>query len=205
MNKRRKLYRNKSSFKKKTRSENQAKLFKEIRKDVIRVNKRLTLLERKGYRSGTWSSKDLSTRLSTDILKAWKNRRVKISSSMNITQLKAVQRALDKFLRAKTSTAKGIRSVKDSTIESLEENFDMEDVELDRQDYEDIYSLFSSEEWKDLTQKMYSSDLIALMVDAREYNYSENEFLERLETLIELEDLDISNQAGRLYNKLMKQ
>lgn len=201
MNKRRKAYKRR---KLPTKKEKKQQIYKEVKKDVSKANARLKSLQRH-VKAGSWASKKLRNRLAQQTLKAWtKSSRIRISTNMTVTQLKAVQKAINQFLKSQTSTYKGIKEVSEQTIESLEETFDLEGSNLTRSDFEDIYDLFGEKEFNDLASEIPSSDLIALMTDTRDYNYSEDDFLVRLNTLKSINDIDLRDKATKLYNKLMR-
>lgn len=192
----------KKSRKVKTREDKRLDLQKQVQKEVNKVNSMLKSLER-NVKSGTWSSRKLRNRLNSITLQAWSNNRVKLKSNMTVTQLKAVQKALQQFRTSKTSTYKGIKQVAQQTVKSLHQQFSIETDNLTLDDFENIYNLFGEDEFKDLTSKIPSSDIIVLLTDSKEYNYSDSQFINMLDSLIDVEDNNIRETALSLYNKLM--
>jgi hypothetical protein len=184
-------------------------LEKDTRKLVREVNARLNTLERK-YKSGTWASKRLKTRLGTSKLRAWtKSGRVRLKSNLSKTQLTAINKALTNFLNSKTSTKRGIEDVKRKQIEKIKERLSLDDEEAEEitdEDAEFFYDMFGDNDFDDLSEKIGASALQAAIEDAIEAEDSEDMFLQRLEWYggVEMQDLDLREKAIRVYNKYVK-
>ena len=179
-----------------------AKLLNETRKMVDIANKRLKGLKNAGYK-GTWASKKLINRIDTKVLKAWdKTGKIKINKFLNNTQLRAIQKATDQFLKSKTSTIKGIRDVESATIKSIQASLSDEKRGLvTREDAEFYYDMFGNDDFNFFADKIGASTLWMLIDEAIENNDSEDDWINRLGRYITLEDLDIRERAIRLYNK----
>lgn len=216
-----KSYSNKSITKKQ-------ELYKEVRKQVNETNKRLEKLsrgydvnravrnpktgrfervskevKRVSYDTGTWASKKLINRLETSTLNAWTKGRVKIREDMTITQLRAVQKATSQFMASKTSTLKGIQSVKESTKQSLKATLSDEDLrELSDNEVETMYSMLSDTDFTFLSDKVGASTAWSLIEDAKENNDTENGWINRLNRYaFEINDVDMRSKALAIYNK----
>ena len=216
-----KSYSNKSINKKQ-------ELYKEVRKQVNETNKRLEKLsrgydvnravrnpktgrfervskevKRVSYDTGTWASKKLINRLETSTLNAWSKGKVKIREDMTITQLRAVQKATSQFMASKTSTLKGIQSVKESTKKSLKATLSDEDLkELSDNEVETMYSMLSDTDFTFLSDKVGASTAWSLIEDAKENNDTENGWINRLNRYaFEINDVDMRNKALAIYNK----
>lgn len=180
-----------------------AKLLSETRKLVDQANRRLKGLNQAGYK-GTWASKKLANRLDTKILKAWsKVGKIKVGKTLTNTQLKAIQKATEQFLLSKTSSIKGIESVKDATLKSLQETLsDEKRGKLSEEDAEFYYDMLGEEDFDFFADKTGASTVWGLIDDAIEYNDTENKWLKRLNDYgLTLNDLDMRERAIRLYNK----
>jgi hypothetical protein len=179
------------------------RLEKETRKLVNKANARLDSLQRR-YKKGTWASKKLANRLSSSNLKAWsKSGKIKIKKNANKTQMLAINKAVNQFLKSSTSTKKGIGIVREKTIESLRASLSTEDVDLSYEDAETFYEMFGSDDFQSIADKIGASSLQAVIEDATEENDSENGFIQRLEMYggVMMNDLDIRDAAKRLYEK----
>ena len=179
-----------------------ARLIAETRKMVEQANKRLKGLKNAGYK-GPWASKKLVNRIDTKVLKAW-NKKVKIQLNKNLTntQLKAIQKATDQFLKSKTSTIKGIRDTESATIKSIQATLSDEKRGLvTKEDAEFYYDMFGNDDFNFFADKIGASTLWMLIDEAIENNDSEDDWISRLGRYITLDDLDIRDRAIRLYNK----
>ena len=183
-------------------SKERAKLLAETRASVEKANKRLKGLKNAGY-TGTWSSKKLINRLDNKKLDAWDKRgKIKINKQMTNTQLKAVQKASDQFLKSKTSTPKGIKDVKSATIKSLQATLsDEQRGKVTEEDAEFYYDMFGSDDFNYFADKIGASTLWTLIDESIEKLDSEESWLKKLSNYITLNDLDMRERAIRLYEK----
>ena len=203
-------------------------LYKQVQKQVIETNRRLEKLsrgydinkavrnpktgrferaskevKRVSYERGTWASKKLINRLETSTLDAWSGGKVKISKDMTITQLRAVQKATSQFMASKTSTLKGIQSVKESTKASLKATLSDEDLEeITEDEVETMYNMLSDTDFRFLSDKVGASTAWSLIEDAKESNDTENGWINRLKRYaFEINDVDMKAKALAIYNK----
>lgn len=203
-------------------------LYKQVQKQVIETNRRLEKLsrgydvnkavrnpktgrferaskevKRVSYERGTWASKKLINRLETSTLDAWSGRKVKISKDMTITQLTALQKATSQFIASKTSTLKGIQSVKESTKASLKATLSDEDLkEITEDEVETMYNMLSDTDFKFLYDKVGASTAWSLIEDAKESNDTEKGWINRLKRYaFEINDVDMKAKALAIYNK----
>ena len=183
-------------------SKERAKLLAETRRSVEKANKRLKGLKNAGY-TGTWSSKKLINRLDNKKLDAWDKRgKIKVNKQMTNTQLKAVQKASDQFLKSKTSTPKGIKDVKSATIKSLQATLsDEQRGKVTEEDAEFYYDMFGSDDFNYFADKIGASTLWTLIDESIEKLDSEESWLKKLSNYITLNDLDMRERAIRLYEK----
>ena len=183
-------------------SKERARLIAETRASVEKANKRLKSLNNAGYK-GTWASKKLIDRLDKKNIRAIdKTGKIKINKQMTNTQLKAIQKASDQFLKSKTSTPKGIRDVKSSTIKALQSTLSNEERgKVTEDDAEFYYDMFGSDDFNYFADKLGASTLWSLIDDSIEHLDSEESWIKRLEGYITLNDLDMRERAIRLYEK----
>ena len=203
-------------------------LYKQVQKQVIETNRRLEKLsrgydvnkairnpktgrferaskevKRVSYERGTWASKKLINRLETSTLDAWSGGKVKISKDMTITQLTALQKATSQFMASKTSTLKGIQSVKESTKASLKVTLSDEDLkEITEDEVETMYNMLSDTDFKFLYDKVGASTAWSLIEDAKENNDTDKGWINRLNRYaFEINDVDMKAKALAIYNK----
>lgn len=203
-------------------------LYRQVQKQVRETNKRLEKLsrgydvnkavlnpktgrfervsnevKRVSYDVGTWASKKLINRLDTSTLEAWSKGRVKIRENMTITQLRAVQKATSQFIESKTSTLKGIQSIKELTKESLKATLSDEDLgDITDSEVETMYNMLSDNDFKFLSDKVGASTAWSLIEDSKEHNDTDKGWINRLNRYaFEINDVDMRNKALAIYNK----
>ena len=189
------------------RQQQYEKDYKIALKQVQKVNQRLKSLERQYTKGkGTWSVKLLRDKLDTDKIGAWKNNRLTISKDMTRTQLIAVQKETSRFLIRKTSTKKGVKEVREKTKESLYKTLKLQDDDLTIEDIDDFYSIIGDEDAKPFlkTDVMGASALEVAITDAISYNDTEEDFINRLETFMQIADAETRAKAERLYKKYIE-
>lgn len=179
-----------------------ALILAQTRKLVDQTNRRLKGLSNAGYK-GSWASKKLINRLDTKKLKAWgKGGKVKINKNLTKTQLLSVQKAMTQFLASKTSTAKGIRTARDATIDSIRATLSSEKRgKVTEEDAEFYYEMFESDDFNYFADKIGASTLWQLIDEAIERNKSEEDWISMLSSYITLNDQDMREKAIRLYEK----
>ena len=194
--------RKKSLTRKLSTTKSTDRLEKETRKLVSKANARLDSLQRR-YRSGTWATKKLANRLSSNKLKMYKNGKIKLSKHPTKSQLVAVNKAVTQFLNSKTSTKKGISETRQKTIESLRGTLSTDIEEMCYEDAEKFYEMFGESDFQSIADKIGSSALQACIEDAIENGDSESDFIKRLEWYggVSMNDLDMRETAKRLYDK----
>lgn len=187
---------------KRTPTQTQTNLEKQVLKDVAVANARLKSLERK-YQSGTWASRKLMNRLDKSVLNAWQGGRIKIRKGMTNTQLRAVEKAINQFLVSKTSTKKGIGEVKQSTLDSLKITLS-KTQEMTDEEVEQAYEMLGDSDFDyfNKSDRIGASALWVLIDDAIESNMSESTFVDILSRYMDFSnDLDAKERASRLYQK----
>ena len=177
-------------------------LEKETRRLVNKANARLDSLQRR-YKSGTWASKKLANRLSSNKMKMWSKGKIKVGSNLTKTQMVGLNKAINQFLASATSTKKGIKRAREKTIESLRGTLSDEVEEMSYEDAEKFYEMFGNNDFQTLADKIGSSALQACIEDAIESGDSEQDFIKRLELYggVSMNDLDMRDAARGLYEK----
>lgn len=178
-------------------------LERETRKLVNKANARLDSLQRR-FKSGTWATKKLANRLGSMKLKAWsKKGKIKLKKNVSRSQLVAINKAINQFLSSSTSTKKGIKAVREKTIESLRATLSKDVKEMSYEDAEKFYEMFGDDDFQVIADKIGASALQACIEDAIEEGDSENDFIKRLEIYggVSMNDLDLRESAKKLYEK----
>lgn len=187
-----------------SRSDEQTRLFNELKKLSKRANQRLVRLERE-FGKDTWASKNLRNRLDTTPLNAWTERgRVRVAKSMSITQLRATIKATNQFLNSATSTKTGIKRVRQTTIKSIAQSLSI-DREVTNEEAETLYDMFVDDNFTDLLKYIGASELWALFEEASSNNYSEQDFLNLMKDYIDYgNDLDMQERLKAIYDNYIR-
>lgn len=186
-------------------SSEQQQLFNELKKLSKRANQRIVRLERE-FGKDTWATKKLRDKLATEPLQAWsKTGRVKVNKSMTTTQMKATIKATQQFLNSKTSTKRGIKQVKKTTIKQLAKSLGTDDEDLTNEEAEALYDMLSDDYVTDILKYIPASDFWALIEDAKEAGDSQESFISRISDYIEFgNDVDMRNKLIMIYEKYVK-
>ena len=195
--------RKKSLTKKLSTTKTSNRLEKETRKLVSKANARLDSLQRR-YKKGTWASKKLANRLSSNKMKMWTNKgKIRVGKNPTKQQLIALNKSITQFLQSSTSTKKGIKATREKTIESLRGTLSTDIEEMSYEDAEKFYEMFGNNDFQTLADKIGSSALQVCIEDAIEQGDSESDFIKRLEWYggVAMNDLDMREAAQRLYEK----
>lgn len=182
-------------------------LYEEVRKLVKRANQRLVRLER-NFGVNSWGSKKLRNELDIETLNAWtSSNRIRFNKKMTETQLNAIKKATQSFLSSKTSRVKGVKQVQKKQIEGLRRSLSSPDLIVSVEDTETLYNFFGEDYATDITSKLQGSDVIALMLEAKQIpQYRRRKyFFEQIENYIEFgNDVDMKRKLGKLYRKYVK-
>lgn len=178
-------------------------LERETKKTVAKVNERIKSI-RKKYKTGkyTWSITNIKNMLP----KFYKDNRVIIPKKAKEIELLNILKESKKFLESKAGTKKGIEEIKQRAKTTLKETLSDIDVNITNQDIDDYYSMFEDNDFNNFIKEtgLTASEVWAIMDDAIRNGDSENNFINRLNTFINIQDEDIRNRAIRLYNKYIK-
>lgn len=220
-NKRRRLYKTR---KRASSDSERQELIRETQKMINDANARLRSLERH-YKTGTWASKRLKNYLNESKLDFWSTRYggsiKKIPANINKTTLFALHRRLRNFLNSQTAYHTGIKSVREKQIKDIYERFRKEDPELSdlernmieeeidneltQRESEALYELFGTKSFDLLAEKIGSSELQVELVEARENEDTEDQWIERIEKYFSVyDDDDLYNAVIDVYEKFVK-
>lgn len=184
-------------------------LYKQVQRELKEVNKRLRALEKSGnYNS--YSSKKLFERLGSKKLnvlnKSKKVNRghvlgIKLRKNMTNTDLAAVSKASNQFLRSATSTPKKLKKVVELTKKSMYETLKAQNKDISKEDIEAYYEMLGNKDFEYFNDKIGASTMWSIIEDAIEMGDTKKGFLDRLNNYITLNDVDIRDKAISLYNK----
>lgn len=187
-------------------------LYEQTLKQIREVNSLLNSLERH-HKTGTWATKKLINRLNNNVIDIWQDSkgRLKVPKKVSHMELIAIRKALTQFINSKTSTNKGIKSVKDKTIKSIIELMtDIDDEEkenekkVNEEDAEFYYSMLGDSDFDYFSDKIHASTLWVEIEASISNNDSEEDWINKLEKYVTINDEDVRNRAIRLYEKYIE-
>lgn len=157
-------------------------------------------------RANSWGAKNLRDKLSSEPVQAWtKGNRVSVSKNMTLSQMQATIQALQKFINnSKTSTIRGINKIRENTIENFRQSLGI-DRKLTREEGEFYYRLFEDTDYSFFVPKYFTaSEFDALIQEAKEENYSVDEFVDLISSHLSGLDSELKERAIAFYNKYIK-
>lgn len=190
-------------------------LYKQVQTELKEVNKRLRALERSGHYN-SYSSKKLFERLGSNKLnvlnKSKKVNRghvlgIKLRKNMSNTDLAAVSKAANQFLKSATSTPKRLEKVVAETKKSMYKTLHLKDDEITKEDIETYYEMLGNDDFDYFNEKIGASSMWGAIEDSVEAKDTGNAFIQRLNNmnLIDVNpDQDAKDRVMRLYNKYIK-
>lgn len=174
----------------------------EIKRIINEVNRKLRNLKKENL-YGHYSSKELLNKLSTNINLVNKQGYIELRDNISTTELVAFRKASEEFIKSKTSTKKGIKAVKDKTIDTLRKTLSTPDVKLTKKQAEAYYNLFKNKNFDDLAQKIGASTLFETVAISKERSFTENDFVEYLEMIsYSINDEELQEDARALYKAI---
>lgn len=128
-----------------TREEEHEKLYKELSTQVRRTNAKLQRLRgHLGEKHPGWAASELLKKLDIDILNAVTEKGyIRYNKNLSNRQMKAILKATDSFLNAKTSTPEGVKKV----VEKVKNTLKIKQ-EISSEQAESIYNFFESDDYK---------------------------------------------------------
>lgn len=181
-------------------------IYNELKKLANTANARLRKLEQYMGRANSWGAKNLRDKLSSEPVQAWtKGNRVSVSKNMTLSQMQATTQALQKFINnSKTSTIRGINKIRETTIENFRVSLGI-DKKLSREEGEFYYRLFEDTDYSFFVPKYFTaSDFDPLIQEAKEENYSVDEFVDLISAHLFGLDSELRERAIAFYNKYIK-
>lgn len=182
------------------------KLAKKVQEQINIVNKRLKILDKKGYYN-SFSSKKLFERLESDKFNALQRIKgkvvgVKLRDNMTITDLNAVSRASRNFLASATSTPSRIERVVRQTKQSMLKTLKIKKSDkITMEDIETYYEMLGDKDFDAFNEKIGASSMWSFIDEATYKQEDLTSFLAKLNKHNILNNEDMRKKAVNLYNK----
>lgn len=184
------------------------------------VNQRLKSLQKKGATSSL-ALRDLQSNLSLKMFKSFNIKKVRVKISQEVLKSKtksiAVSKQLNKFLKSKSSTKKGLEEIRQKTIKSLSKTLleqqkdkysdeELEDKleEITQEQAETFIRMFGDKDYKFFTNNfdIEPSEFIVFIDEAIEKEMTLEEFDTYMNKyIIDLKDTDYKDYLTSIYNK----
>lgn len=175
-------------------------LLNEVKKEVSKANQRLARLESQ-FGKDTWASKKLSSKLDNETLGAWSSAsRIKIPKDVTPDDLERIKKATEEFLRAKTSTVRGVKSQIKSIKGGFKKTFDISDEEA-----EAMYQAFNEDLINWILRYIEPSEFWQIIQEAKEKQMSYESFERLIEDYIAIgNDDDIREKLEQIYERYVE-
>lgn len=187
---------------KKLTNKTDTQLFNELVRKTGQANKRLRAIKNE-FGSISWAGSKLKSKTEIPLIDVWRSNRIKVNRNMSVKQMQATIKAINDFLNYQTSTVKGIKQTKMKTINTFKETLSLnEDVILSNKEAESLYSLFGDKDYNLVTNYIDSSELNALLLEAKEMGDTKEQFIRRISMYIDVgQDEDLKQALINIYDK----
>ena len=178
-------------------------LLREINKLKRQANKQIKDVE-KTVGENTWAVRKLRDKLEAETVKAFsQHHNVLANKKMSLTQLRAVNKALQQFMSSKTSTVAGIEEVRQEVIQKISKTL-TEDRgrNISYDEAETLYNMFTDNDTDELIKDMGASAFWDVLESAKEASDSEEQFADRIARYAQREiDVDMRRKISNIYYK----
>ena len=180
------------------------KLYAELKKLSDRANKRISSIERI-YGKNSWGVKYLRDNLSTSRINALtKSGRISVKRSFTESELQAVINATNRFLNSSIGSVSGIKKAEKKAIETIQRRFAFSS-DFSTQDAESLYNLFKDSEVNSITNYIKGSDVLPIIEQARESKMSYSDFYDLISGYAEYNKGSVEgNLLRKLYIKYVQ-
>lgn len=184
-------------------TDEQKELYSELKKLAKRANQRILEIER-FWGENSWGIRKLYERLDTDLYQAISQKgRIRVSKSFNEMQMRAIIKETKSFLEAKNiSTIGGIKK----TILQQKKAFKGKLDEATDKEINDLYDSLRDTDVTWLLKYMTPSELMAVESEAKEKPDDINEWLDRLEQVVDWEnDIEAKQRLVIIWEKYIRE
>lgn len=177
-------------------TQEEQKLYNELKKLSKRANQRIVRLERE-FGKDAWATRFLREKLESEPIQSWTQKgRVKANKSMSLTQMRATLKATKQFLNS-VSTKTRVKKAKKKSIEKIKEKFGIDANDLTYKEAESLTNFFEDKEVNNITNFTKGSTVLDLIENAKEGNQNYVDFSDIFSRYI------IYNK-GKSYEKELK-
>lgn len=175
-------------------------LYKELVRKVGQANKRLREIRREFGTLG-WAGSKLKEKTEFNLVNTWRSSKgIKVSKSLSEQQMLATLNEINKFLKSKTSTVKGIKQTMKKQQETLRNTFKQFDIDINPEESQNLYKMFDDKDFSILYQYIDPSELYVIVLDAKDNGDTEAQFIKRIESYgVDGQDVELRQAILNLY------
>lgn len=182
-------------------------LYNLLKKEVKKANARISRIE-KAFGEDSWGAKKIRPYLETEKLNAITEKGfITVRKSMTESQMKMVEKYVKRFNSYEISTIKGIKDVRQRTIESLRKYYSKPKLDISFSEAETLYELQNSNDYDWIFNYMTPSEFWNFVEEAVNENWTEEEFVNELmiHYIQEGNDEQMIAKCQALYNHIVKE
>ena len=189
------------------------KIYQEVklRSRVRKVNRMLKTLKDVDYYEDSVAVENIFNYLGTEKVNVNKTKggyiSLKATTNVNMTQVTGINKAINEFLKNKTSTPTGMRELfeeRRSLLKSMMNDTDFVD-KLSYKDLRSIYKVFKSNEYTKNERRYDSKSFFVLYTKAIDEKWSRQKFIKNMDMYIDIgSDEDLKADIKKIYDDYIK-
>lgn len=198
----------------KIKEERQEQIYEmvKLRSRVRKVNRALAALRKSGLYDESVAVENIFNYLESKAINVTKTPTGNISmvglKGKSMTQIKGIEKAIEQFVKNKTSSVKGMIQLYDERRDELTRMFDDEDFvkSLSNKELRTIYSVFQSKEYDKESRRFDSKTFFTLYTQAIDQKKDKEWFLNEMEVYQQTgQDDDLREAVSDIYDKYISQ
>lgn len=186
--------------------QNKEELYNLLKKEVKKANMRIARIE-KAFGEDSWGAKKIRPYLETEKLNAITEKGfITVRKSMTESQMKMVEKYVKRFNSYEISTIKGIKDVRQRTIESLQKYYSKPNLTISYEEAETLYELQNSNDYNWIFKYMNPSEFWNFVEECIDENWTEEQFVDELivHYIQEGNDQQMIAKCQALYNHIVQ-
>lgn len=194
----------------KIKEERQEQIYEmvKLRSRVRKVNRALAALRKSGLYDESVAVENIFNYLESKTINVQKTKSGNISmvglKGKSMTQVTGIEKAIDQFIKNKTSSVKGMLKLYDERREELSRMFDDDEFvkSLSNKDLKTIYSVFQSREYDRESRRFDSKTFFTLYTQAIDQKKDKEWFMNEMDVYMQTgQDEDLREALEDIYDK----
>lgn len=177
-----------------------------IKRNVKIINRMLSALKKSDLYDESIAVENLFNYLKSPVVNVKRTKTGGVSvvglKSKSITQLTGITKALNDFMKNKTSTVSGMKALYDERIDELKRYMDESFVEgMSTKDIRTLYRVFQSNSYERIQSRMDSKSFFTIYTQSIDEKWSREKFIRELNHYIDFgEDMDLKEDLISIYD-----